>query len=144
MSKVAGRKAAFMYGESGSEVAIADITDTALSVGNVPIDITTQGADGFITVLPDVQDSKQVTVTANFTFDSEASLSALIDASTTGALVAGAFTLIGSGVATDASFQCNTWSVSALSLTGGTTGAVTGSVTIASSGEYTYTAAADS
>ena len=143
MSKVAGRKATFMYGESGSEVAIADISDTSMSIGNVPIPYEAQGNDGFITVLPDIQDSKQITVTANFTFDSEASLAALIEASTTGALIAGDYTLIGSGAATDTSFQCDTWSVSGLSLTGGTTGAVTGSVTIASSGSYTYTAAAD-
>ena len=144
MANVAGRKLALKLGASSSEVLVGDTTDLTVTYNGVPIDVTNQGADGMTTFIDGIQDSGGWVVAGNFTYNTDTTFLTAENAATSGTHIPGMVEWIGSGTATDKSIQCDTWAVSGLSYTGGATGASTVSMTLSSSGDVTYTAAADS
>ena len=144
MANVAGRKLALKLGASSSEVLVGDTTDLTVTYNGVPIDVTNQGADGMTTFIDGIQDSGGWVVAGNFTYNTDTTFLTAENAATSGTHIPGMVEWIGSGTTTDKSIQCDTWAVSGLSYTGGATGASTVSMTLSSSGDVTYTAAADS
>lgn len=123
-------------GASGAEVTVSGQMDGTITLNGAPVEITNKASGGYIEYLPDFIAGKQVAFSGSFTLLNTADQLALKNAIEDGTQIAG---IIETGVGGEA-WQCDTWSVSGRSDAAPLNAIPQMSLTISSSGVYTYTA----
>ena len=129
-----GRDMLLKFGAGGAGGAVAGLRETTLRVNNETVDVTTKDSGGYRTLLAGAG-VRSLTITANGTAETQATYETLEGQSL--ADTAATFYLTwGDGDAIEGTFQ-----VSSFEMAGGYNDAQTFSLTLESSGPWTYTAA---